>query len=165
MDILTITSLAVGLLSVVLSALAQIAKSSEKTAPYAEFLQRIEGILLGKPASTDTLEKRLEKAIGQLSTASNSVNEILSEIQLTVEQKQKESEKLRAIIESLRREYEENKSLANLTSDEANAVRQILTKEVSALKKKSYIPDILINFGVGAFFFILGIVATKFFAQ
>lgn len=163
MDILTVTSLVIGLLSVFLSAIAQIAKASEKTVPYGEFLQRLERLLSGKPTPTGSLEERLEKAIGQLTGASNSVNEILGEIQSDVERKSREANRLRAIIEGLRKEYEANKSLANLTSEEANAVRQVLTKEVSSLKRRSYIPDILINFGVGAFFFILGIVATRLF--
>ncbi len=163
MDILTITSLAIGLLSFFLSALAQIAKTSEKTAPYAEFLQHIERLLSGKPASTSSLESRLEKAVEQLTNASDNVNGILDEIQSDVDRKRKEADRLRSIIENLRAEYEANKSLANLTTEETNAVRQILTKEVSTLKRRSYLPDILINFGVGAFFFILGIFVTRLF--
>ncbi len=165
MDPLTLVSLAVGGLSLVLSALAQIAKTSEKTLPYAEFLERMERILTGKPAKTGTLEERLEKAVTQLTSASENVNSILGEIKGDVERKAKEADRLRSIIENLKKEYETNKSLANLTTDEANAVRQILTKEVDVLKRRSYLPDILINFGVGAFFFIIGIVATRFFSQ
>lgn len=164
MDIIAITSLTMGLLSLILSILAQIAKTSEKTAPYGEFLQRIERILSGKPTPTGSLEERLGKAVQQLTNASDSVNDILGEIQADVKRKRKESERLRAIIGNLRKEYEENKSLANLSADEASAVRQILTKEVSALKRKSYAPDIVINFSVGAFFFILGIFVTRSFA-
>jgi DNA anti-recombination protein RmuC len=164
-DPLTLVSIAVGGMSLILSALAQIAKTSEKTQPYAEFLERMERILTGKPVKTGTLEERLEKAVGQLTSASESVNSILGEIQGDVERKKKEAERLRSIIESLKKEYEANKSLANLTTEEANAVRQILTKEVDVLKRRSYLPDILINFGVGAFFFIIGIVVTRLFGQ
>jgi hypothetical protein len=38
----------------------------------------------------------------------------------------------------------------------------VLSEEVSDLKRRSYLPDILINFGVGAFFFILGILFTLY---
>jgi ABC-type transporter Mla subunit MlaD len=161
MDILTITSMAIGLISIILSGLAQLAKTSEKTAPYAAFLERLDRLLSGKSTTTGSLEERLEKAIKQLTGASDNVNDILGEIQTDVGRKQKDADRLRAIIEGLRKEYETNKSLANLTADEAKAVRQILTKEVSSLKRKSYLPDFLINFGVGAFFFIAGIVVTK----
>ncbi len=165
MDSLTLFSLVIGSLSFILSALSQIAKTSEKTLPYSVFLEKMERLLTGKSISTGTLEERLEKAVGQLTNASENINNILNEIQEDVDRKQKESDRLRSIIESLKKEYEANKSLANLTADEANAVRQILTREVETLKRRSYLPDILINFGVGAFFFIVGIVVTKFLSQ
>lgn len=165
MDIIAITSVAVSLLGFILSVLAQKAALSEKTARYADILKQVERLLTGKPISTHPLDVQLDNAVRQLTEASERVGDILGEIQAEVDRKRREADRLRSAIEQLRKEYAENQSLANLSAEEANAVRQLLTKEVSVLKRRSYLPDILINFGVGAFFFVLGIAVTRLLGQ
>lgn len=165
MDILTIAAIAVSFASFTLSALARMAASSGKTAPYAELLRQIERVFSEKPLSTRPLEDRLDEAVQQLTSASERVGGILTQIQADVDKKRREADHLGLAIQELRREYAENQSLANLTAEEASAVRQLLTREVSALKRRSYWPDVLINFGVAAFFFVLGIVITRLLGQ
>jgi len=72
---------------------------------------------------------------------------------------------MRLTIAELKKEYEANKSLASLSAEEASAVRQLLTSEVSVLKRRSYVPDFLINLGVGALFFFLGIMANQYLGK
>lgn len=158
-------SVAAAVVSLLASALAQLTKYAESTTPYADFLKRIERILSGKPVSTRPLETQLNEAVEQLTSASQRIGNILSEVQQEIERRQKEATQMRSLIVELQKEYERNKSLANLTADQANAVRQLLSSEVSVLKRRSYLPDILINFGVGAFFFMLGIWVTLAFGR
>ncbi|MCL4264795.1 MAG: hypothetical protein KJ069_16350 [Anaerolineae bacterium] len=154
--------LGVLLLSIIANILSQIAKYAESSSHYTELLSQIERILTGKSIPTDSLEAQLEEAVEQLTSASQQVGIVMSHIHAEVEKRRKEAENLRIVIGELQKEYESNKSLANLSADEANAVRQLLTREVSILKKRSYLPDLLINFSVGTLFFVLGILITIF---
>ena len=130
MDPIAITSIAVSLLGLILGALAKKAALYEKTAQYADLLKQVERILTGKPLSTHPLEVQLDDAVRQLNEASERVGGILSEIKADVDRKRREADHLRSAIEQLRKEYAENQSLANLSAEEADAVRQLLTKEV-----------------------------------
>ncbi|CAG1000785.1 hypothetical protein ANRL2_04004 [Anaerolineae bacterium] len=162
MDPITILPLAVAFISTLLGLLAQvIEKRSESVRPYAEMLRRLEHTLTGKATSTQPLETQLDEAVTELTKSSQRVSEILLAVQRDVEKRQKEAEQIRKAIADLRKEYETNKSLAHLSEEEAKAVRQVLSKEVSVLKRRSYLPDILINVGVGALFFFLGIAVGR----
>jgi DNA repair ATPase RecN len=161
MDAINVIAAVVGLLGLIVSIIAQVARSSEKAAPYSELLKQIDNLRSRKPISTQPINNRVQEAVKQLMDASASVSNILSEIQTDVERKLKEAERLSVVIEELQKKYNENTTLAHLSEQETAAVRQLLTTEVSSLKRRSYVPDILINFGVGAFFFILGIIVSQ----
>jgi len=164
-DVISVTALAFSALAAILGALSRIALSSEKTARYGEVLRGVERLISGKPLSTRPLETQLDEAVEQLTTASARVGGILSEVQADVERRRKEATNLRSLIEELKKEYEDNKSLANLTAEQASAVRQVLSREVAVLKRRSYLPDILINLSVGALFFVLGILVTTYLGK
>jgi methyl-accepting chemotaxis protein len=156
MDPILLFSIAITLLSSGAGVLAQILeKNSQKAGPYIDLLRLIERILSGKSLSLSSrpLEIQLDEAVEQLTKSSEQVANILGQVQADVEKRRKEAAQIRLTIEQLKNEYEENKSLANLSAEQANAVRQVLTKEVSSLKRRSYLPDILINLSVGALFF------------
>jgi hypothetical protein len=164
MDIVAILSISAALASTVAGLLAQILeKNSQKAGPYTDLLKRIERILSGKPSSTLPLEAQLDEAVEQLTKSSEQVANILG--QVNVEKRRREAAQIRSTIEALRKEYEENQSLANLSAEQAKAVREMLTKEVSSLKRRSYLPDILINLGVGALFFFIGIIVNQYLGR
>jgi ribosomal protein S7 len=166
MDIVAILSISAALASTVAGLLAQILeKNSQKAGPYTDLLKRIERILSGKPSSTLPLEAQLDEAVEQLTKSSEQVANILGQVNVDVEKRRREAAQIRSTIEALRKEYEENQSLANLSAEQAKAVREMLTKEVSSLKRRSYLPDILINLGVGALFFFIGIIVNQYLGR
>jgi uncharacterized phage infection (PIP) family protein YhgE len=124
--------------------------------------RRLADAFAQRKPTTQPLENQLDEAVAEMTKSSRRVADILSSVQADVEKRRAEAANIRATIELLRQEQEANKSLADLTAKEADAVRELLAKEVQVLKRRSYLPDILINVGVGALFFVIGLVANQF---
>ncbi len=129
-----------------------------------EVQQRTDQLLAGGTVDADRLGEQLEAAVEQLNKASAAVGVIVGEMERVVEERQHDVVRIQTVISELKKEYDLNKSLTDLTAEQAEAVRKVWATEIAVVTRRSlrsYIPDLLINAGVGLIFFVLGLIVAS----